>query len=190
MSASSDLLDVFGPTVRGDDELAHQLVQLAELDGRTARFLARHDGREPFASSAAPGDRRPAETTAVGLALLAQLDDAEIAERYGDAAAAVLAEVRATRQRGYALDRAATHPSVFGVAVPVPVPVSVSAGSGAEAARSPLVLGVALVEVLPDRMRESSERYVTVVAALRRVAAELGAGHAETPGSREPLRAL
>jgi IclR family transcriptional regulator, blcABC operon repressor len=183
MSASSDLLDAFGPTVRGDVELAHQLVQLAELDGRTARFLARHDGREPFASSAAPGDHRPAETTAVGLALLAQLDDVEIAERFGDATA-VLAEVRATRQRGYALDRAATHPSVFGLAVPVPVAADAAPGS------SPLALGVALVEVLPDRMRESSERYVTVVAALRRVAAELGAGHAETPGSREPLRAL
>ncbi|MBF4588270.1 hypothetical protein [Curtobacterium sp. VKM Ac-2887] len=138
--------------------LARNIVQVVSLEGRHVRYLAEHVGREPFASTARPGDVRDASTTAVGIAALAGLD-ADAARTVVDELPEVdrvrtLMAVERARARGYALDAGAVHPSVFGVAVPVlDVPG--------------LAVGVPLVEVLPAAWREDSRRYQEIIAALR-----------------------
>lgn len=138
--------------------LARNIVQVAALEGLQVRYLAEHVGREPFASTARPGDVLGASATAVGIAALAGLD-ADAARTVVDELpqcdrARTLAAVERARTRGYALDAGAVHPSVFGVAVPV---------HGVPG----LAVGVPLVEVLPAAWREDSRRYQEVVAALR-----------------------
>ncbi|QHC74814.1 IclR family transcriptional regulator [Rathayibacter sp. VKM Ac-2805] len=151
--------------------LSRQLVQIALLDGTRVLYLAVHEGRERFALSASVGDRYPASATAVGTALLAELDDSEIAERFADdrdivvftdrstsSTRELLRKVAAARVRGYAIDDGELHPSVLGVAVAVPA-----------ATRSDLsvAVGVSLVRPVADDQEE-------VVAALREAAAALG----------------
>ncbi|MBF4609457.1 hypothetical protein [Curtobacterium sp. VKM Ac-1393] len=142
--------------------LSRNIVQVARLEGTDVRYLDEHIGRNPFASTARPGDVRGAGRTAVGIAALAGLDP--------DAAAAVVAEmpeqeavaarkaVPAARARGYAIDPGRVHPSVYGVAIPLDGYSGVS-------------FGVPLIEVLPGVWQEHSRRYQEVVAALRAAAA-------------------
>ncbi|PPF21844.1 IclR family transcriptional regulator [Rathayibacter rathayi] len=150
--------------------LSRQLVQIALLDGTRVLYLAVHEGRERFTLSAGVGDRYPASATAVGTALLSELDDGEIAARFADdhdivvftdrstsSARELLHKIRAARERGYAIDDGELHPSVLGLAFAVPA-----------ATRSDLSLamGVSLVRPIVGDQEE-------VVAALRVAAAAL-----------------
>jgi len=113
--------------------LSGQLVQIAMLDGARVLYLAVHEGRERFPLSASVGDRYPASATAVGTALLAQLEPGEIRALYKDPAQLVSLTNRSTadlaalerkldlaRERGYAVDDGEVHLSVLGIAVVVP----------------------------------------------------------------------
>lgn len=151
--------------------LSRQLVQIALLDGTRVLYLAVHEGRERFALSASVGDRYPASATAVGTALLAELDDDEIDRRFVDdrdivtftekstaSLSELLTKVWAARKRGYAVDDGELHPSVLGIAVAVPTP---------ERSDLSVAIGVSLVRP----WREDRER---VVEALREAASTLG----------------
>lgn len=138
--------------------LSRNIVQLARLDGAGVCYVGEHLGREPFASTARPGQVRPAGTTAIGLAALSGLDPDVASTRIAALPAVdiehAMVAVPEARQRGYAIDPGRVHPSVFGVAVPVP-------------GHPGFALGVPLVEVLPHVWRNEARRYQEVVAALR-----------------------
>lgn len=148
--------------------LSRNIMQVARLEGTVVRYLDEHVGRDPFASTARPGDARPAGSTAVGIAALAGLDpDAAavvVAEMPEEEAVAAREAVPAARARGYAIDAGRIHPSVYGVAIPLDGHPGVS-------------FGVPLVEVLPGVWQEQSRRYQEVVAALRAAAAVVTETH-------------
>lgn len=113
--------------------LSHEVVQIAMLNGTDAVYLARHEGRAPMRLTASIGSRFPAAPTATGNALLTTLSDEEIAARFSHEGnfpkltdqsvrtlPALLAKVRAARERGYAVDDNEVHPGIFGVAMVLP----------------------------------------------------------------------
>ncbi|GAA3633176.1 IclR family transcriptional regulator [Microlunatus ginsengisoli] len=113
--------------------LSHEVVQIAMLQGTDAVYLARHEGRAPMRLTASIGSRYPAAPTAVGNALLTTLGDAEIIDRFRGAqhfpqltersvrtVPALLAKIKAARERGYAIDDNEVHPGIYGLAVPLP----------------------------------------------------------------------
>ena len=113
--------------------LRHEVVQIAMLHGTEAVYLARHEGRAPMRLTASIGSRVPAAPTAVGNALLTTLTDTEIAARFSGpqhfpqltersvrTLPALLAKIRAARERGYAIDDNEVHPGIFGVALVLP----------------------------------------------------------------------
>lgn len=115
----------------------NELAQIAVLDGTKALYLGRHEGRAPLRLSATIGDRFPASITAVGTALLAELSDEVIRDRFRDPESLrrwtdssvgsvndLLVKLRETRDRGYAIDDGETNPSVYGVAVRIPARTS------------------------------------------------------------------
>ena len=107
--------------------LTRELVQVAILDGTDVLYVARHEGRAPLQLSARVGDRFPAADTAVGNALLAQMDDDGVRQAFAAAARAgrvdlddLIARLRAVRESGYAVDSGRVHPAVTGIAAAVP----------------------------------------------------------------------
>jgi IclR family transcriptional regulator, blcABC operon repressor len=113
--------------------LSREVVQIAMLQGTDAVYLARHEGRAPMRLTASIGGRYPAAPTAVGNALLTTLNDAEIIDRFRGSQhlpqltehsvrtlPALLAKVKAARERGYAIDDNEVHPGIYGLAVVLP----------------------------------------------------------------------
>ncbi|MCC2317075.1 IclR family transcriptional regulator [Cellulomonas chengniuliangii] len=158
--------------------LQNELLQIAMLDGTDVLYLARHEGRAPLRLSASIGDRFPAAITAVGCALLADLDMDEVRRRFADPAALprwtdrsvatvdrLTAKLEATRARGYALDDGETHPGIVGIAVAIPPRTS---------ADQQLAIGVSLMTTPSDADREH------VVAALLDARAALTAPQLRT----------
>ncbi len=169
---SSDLVQEFYQQCADSTVLRHELLQLAVLDNTDVLYVARHEGRAPLRLSATIGDRFPASITAVGNVLLAQLTEAEIAERYRDpkqlaqwtgksvaSLAALQAKLRLVRKRGYAIDEGETNTAVVGLAVLV---------SPRTSAEDHFALGASLL--LGDDM---AERRARVLSELQRVAATL-----------------
>jgi DNA-binding IclR family transcriptional regulator len=152
--------------------LSRHLVQIAMLDGVRVLYLAVFEGRERFPLSASVGDRYPASATAVGTALLAELDPAAIEALYRDPVNLVtftsrtIADLKtlqeklaATRERGYAMDDGGLHVSVLGIAKLVP-----STASG----QPSFAIGVSLVH--PADTEQEREQ---VLEALAQAAEEL-----------------
>ena len=134
--------------------LSHELVQIAVLDGAEVLYLARHEGRAPLRLSASIGDRFPAAPTAIGNALLTQLEPEEVARRFDSEAsfpqrtekstknlAQLQAKLARAREVGYAIDDGEVHPGVYGIAMPIPPRAS---------GEAPLAIGVSLVEHTAD----------------------------------------
>ena len=153
--------------------LSHELLQLAVLDGVNVLYLARHEGRAPLRLSATIGDRFPAAPTAIGNALLADLDPEEVAERFkhvGDwprlteksvqTLEALQAKLASTRQRGYSLDEGEVFPSVVGIAMPIPPRSSGDV---------PMAMGASMF-----RTDDSADHRDRVVRALRSAVERLG----------------
>ena len=152
--------------------LSSQLVQIAMLDGPRVLYLAVFEGHERFPLSASVGDRYPASATAVGKALLSELDPNEIDRLFADGrhivtftpeSTATLTELQeklsATRQQGFAVDAGEVHPSVVGLAVLVP---------SSRASDPSFAIGVSLV--FPDN---TAAQQAIAVEALRSAAAQL-----------------
>lgn len=112
--------------------LHDEICQLAMLDGTDVLYLAAHAGRLPLRMTASIGSRFPASITAVGNALLAQLDDDELRQRFEDPATrpawtassitdleALIDKIGDVRGRGHALDEGEVFPGIRGLAVAV-----------------------------------------------------------------------
>ena len=111
---------------------SEETVQLAVLDGTEMTYLARHDGKQPVRLTSQIGRRLPASVTATGKAALASIDEAEVRRRFQGqklptltarslaTVDALVAELAAVRERGYAMDDEETVEGVvcFGIAVP------------------------------------------------------------------------
>lgn len=131
--ASFDQVREFYRICTQSEVLKRELVQIAVLDGTDVLYLARHEGRAPLRLTAGIGDRFPASLTAVGNALLADLDPAEVEARYGADAVfprltdrstrtleGLLAKLALARERGYGYDEGEVFPNVVGLAMTVP----------------------------------------------------------------------
>lgn len=116
----SQRLDVIAVFQRVADEIGERIdetLQLAQLQGTEAVFLAKRDCRRLIRPAAFPGRRVPAHATAVGKALLAHLSAAELAVLYPDedlpaltpstitSRRALQGVLQAVRQDGYAQTR-------------------------------------------------------------------------------------
>jgi IclR family acetate operon transcriptional repressor len=101
---------------------------LATLDGFEIVYLTSMEGTGPLRVHVNPGGRNPAYATAVGKALLAELDDVEIAERAEEFGLArltsttvttsdeLLRQVHEVRERGYALNCEEAYPGIGAIA--------------------------------------------------------------------------
>jgi len=108
-------------------ETAH----LSMLDGDKATYVAQVQSPHPMRMFAEVGNRVPLHSTGVGKVLLAQLNDRDLASmvsRIGLPALTpasitdvdmFISEIRAVRERGYAVDDEETHIGVRCVAVPL-----------------------------------------------------------------------
>ncbi|MFC7464380.1 IclR family transcriptional regulator [Brachybacterium sp. GCM10030252] len=122
--------EFFG-VVESMPELAHEVVQIAVLDGTDALYLARHEGRRERLGTPI-GSRLPLVYTAAGNALLMALADDEVedilrAEHFAPktprsvrAPQEAWEKIRAARERGFAVDRGESLDAVYGVAAPLP----------------------------------------------------------------------
>lgn len=114
------------------DVLRGHVVQMTVLAGVDALYLARHEGRRRFRLGTPLGSRLPAALTATGNAHLMRMSDDEIIELVGPTEpfpqltrdsvvdlAGLLEKIRASRERGYAVDVNESVHGVTGVAVPL-----------------------------------------------------------------------
>lgn len=120
----------FVPTL---DTLASETAQLGTLDGGDVLFVARHDGIQPITLTSGVGKRLPASSTAIGKAMLAQLEPAELTANLSDplprltershaTIAALSNDLAEIRGRGYAIDDEEAAPNVTCLAVAVKSP--------------------------------------------------------------------
>ena len=126
--------DLFQESCDLFDAGADDTAQLAMLtDGLGVVYLAKREGVYPVQLASAPGRTLPATCTATGKAMLASLDDDELAERLAQAAPLprltsksvtsikqLTVELAKVRQRGYALDEEEVIEGVVCVAVAIP----------------------------------------------------------------------
>ena len=111
-----DLRTLIKPLMDEVVEKTSETVQMATLDGVSAVYLALSESPHPMKLTSRAGARLPAHTSAIGKALLAELDPEEAARRLAGAelvrltehtivsATDLLAELEMTRKRGYAVD--------------------------------------------------------------------------------------
>lgn len=104
---------------------------LATLDGFDIVYLTVVEGTGPLRVHVTPGSRIQAYATAIGKALLAELNDDEICRRADGqtfvpltpttvtTTARLLEEVRAVRDQGYALNREEAYPGIGAIAAVV-----------------------------------------------------------------------
>lgn len=134
--ATIDPLASFGDLVADSPSLCHQTVQLAMLDGAEVLYLARRDADRPFQISSNVGKRLPAQCTAVGKAMLAEMDPSQrpsiehfepLTEHSIASPSELAADLNRSRRQGYASDDQETSIGVlcYGVALnplgPLPV---------------------------------------------------------------------
>ena len=127
---SDDPVQRFREFVPSMDQLSHETAQLGTLTGSEVLFLARHDGTQPIALTSGIGKRLPASSTAIGKAMLARLDAAELRSvlsdplpRLTDRSHRTLKELEEDlaeiRERGHSIDDEEAAPNVMCLAVAV-----------------------------------------------------------------------
>jgi len=168
--ASVDLVQEFYEACAELPTGSEETVQLAVLDDTEMTYLARHDGKQPVRLTSQIGRRLPASVTATGKAALASIDEAEIRRRFHGrelptltsrslaTVDALVTELAAVRERGYAMDDEETVEGVvcFGIAIPGRRP-----GEGPYAASITLLKVRATAERVPalvDDLRLLSQR--------------------------------
>ena len=159
---------------------SEETVQLAVLDGTEMTYLARHDGKQPVRLTSQIGRRLPASVTATGKAALASIDEAEVRRRFQGqelptltarslaTVDALVAELAAVRERGYAMDDEETVEGVvcFGVAIP-----------GRRPGEGPYAASITLLKV-----RATDERVPALLDDLRLLAGRMSDPlHVERP---------
>lgn len=141
--ASTGVVDEFHRAVAASRELQGETVVLAVLDATDVVYVARHDGHQPARFVNEIGTRNPATVTALGRAMLAELDDDELERRLAAldrlpvrtprslrTVAQLRADLAAVQERGYSVDDEQGVPGIrcfsVGVGAPGP-PTAVSA---------------------------------------------------------------
>ena len=110
-----------------------ETVQLARLDGGDVVYLAQRQARHPVRLISSIGQRLPAHATALGKALLARMEEAELDRRLDFPLASLtewtiterprlLADLQAARVRGYAIDEQEASHGLYCFAAAVPDP--------------------------------------------------------------------
>ena len=165
---------------------SEETVQLAVLDGTEMTYLARHDGKQPVRITSQIGRRLPASVTATGKAALASIDEAEVRRRFQGqelptltarslaTVDALVAELAAVRERGYAMDDEETVEGVvcFGVAIP-----------GRRPGEGPYAASITLLKV-----RATDERVPALLDDLRLLAGRMSDPlHVERRAAPAPL---
>lgn len=127
---SDDPIQRFREFVPSMGYLSHETAQLGTLSGGEVLFLARHDGTQPIALTSGVGKRLPASSTAIGKAMLARLEPAELASalseplpRLTDRSHRTLTDLQddlaEIRERGHSIDDEEAAPNVMCLAVAV-----------------------------------------------------------------------
>lgn len=130
---SDDTVRRFNDLVPTMETLRDETAQLATLDGSDVLFLARHDGSQPISLTSGVGKRLPASSTAIGKAMLAQLDAVEIEAKLTDplprltdrshpTLTSLSVDLAAIRKRGHAIDDEEAARNVMCLAVAVDTP--------------------------------------------------------------------
>lgn len=130
---SDDTVQRFREFVPSMEHLSAETTQLATLTENEVLFLARHEGVQPITLTSAIGKRLPASSTAVGKAMLAQLENAQLdsmltepltqlTPRSHRTLKSLVSDLAEVRTRGYAIDdeEAASNVICLSVAVEVP----------------------------------------------------------------------
>ena len=127
---SDDKVHRFREFVPEMDALSAETAQLGTLIESDVLFVARHDGTQPIALTSTIGKRLPASSTAIGKAMLAQLESAELTaivseplprltERSHRDLESLSEDLAAIRRRGHAIDDEEAAPNVVCLAVAV-----------------------------------------------------------------------
>jgi len=127
---SDDPVQRFREFVPSMNNLSHETAQLATLAGGDVLFLARHDGTQPIALTSGVGKRLPASCTAIGKAMLARLEPADLARTLSDplprltsrshrTLAKLEEDLAAISERGHSIDDEEAAPNVVCLAVAV-----------------------------------------------------------------------
>jgi DNA-binding IclR family transcriptional regulator len=175
-SAGVDVAATFAPIGRRLRAVLDETVQLGVLSGGEAVYIARHESTQPVRLVALVGRRLPAHASAVGKALLAQLDDAELPSLLGEEPLARLADntittyaelrrdLGAIRERGYAESREECISGLHCMSAPV----------FDHSGRAVAAISVSAPRFRMDRARRSRVA-VEVVGAAREMSQALGA---------------
>ncbi|MER6827760.1 IclR family transcriptional regulator [Streptosporangium sp. NPDC000563] len=128
--AVSDLEQAALPYMEALRDTLNETVQLATLDGTDNVYIAKVDPDQQLRLASRVGIRLPAYATGIGKALLSQLRDEEIGERFAEVRFVqytpqtitslphLLAAVHEVRENGYATDNSEYTPGVFCIAAP------------------------------------------------------------------------
>ena len=131
--AKVDVFQEFHGTCRQLRWLSQEVVNMASLEDTDILVLARHYGSQSVMLSAGIGHRQAAYTTALGKAMLAQLDPAEVMSRYAGQRtfmvltpntmknlAELMDDLDTIRERGYAIDHEENTLGLVSYAVALP----------------------------------------------------------------------
>ncbi|WP_110400057.1 IclR family transcriptional regulator domain-containing protein [Sphaerotilus hippei] len=183
-----DLVAAAGLELRGLRDLTGETSYLAVLDGREVLSLERCDGAHAHRSASALGERKPLHCTSQGKAILSALPEAErealvkdlplpaVTPRSITERRRLMAELRLTATRGYALDDEEIVPGVRCVGAPVVDPQGQVRGAIS-------VAGPAFRLTLERLELLGSE----VAQAARRIGAQLGSSPAPSPAAGDSL---
>jgi DNA-binding IclR family transcriptional regulator len=187
---SSDLRQSAKDSLEALRDRCGETVHLAVLDKLEVIYLDKLAGLHPIGlMSSRVGDRSPAHCTGLGKALLAQLTDAEIRERYASASlrrytpntvthlGTLLKDLGEVRAQGYAIDDEEHEPGVACVAAPI----FDSAGTAA-------ALSVAGPSQRINEQLKSKELPRIVRQAAAEVSARLGGGEKAAAFLQRPRR--
>ncbi|MFI7435900.1 IclR family transcriptional regulator domain-containing protein [Micromonospora haikouensis] len=129
--AINDLEKVALPYMETLRDTLNETVQLATLDGTDNVYIAKVDPDHHLRLASRVGVRLPAYATGIGKALLSQLDEDDLRDRFADtefvpytpqtvtSLPELVAAVRQARTHGYAIDNCEYTPGVFCVAAPL-----------------------------------------------------------------------
>lgn len=171
-----DIIDEFKLATADLRWASQETIQLAMLDGAEITYLARHDGTQPIRLVAGIGSRMPASCTALGKALLAQLEPAEVQARMGTLQsfpvitpkskrnmAELLEDLDAVRARGFAIDDEENSVGIVCYAVPLPTTVT----NGPMRAVSVTLIKARETDELRERLVADLHKLRTVLALHR-----------------------
>jgi IclR family transcriptional regulator, blcABC operon repressor len=154
---------------RRSAHISRETARVAVLDGLDVLYLARYDGTQPLRLTANIGDRFPANCTATGKAILSTLDPAvaedrlrgralpALSERSLTSVSALLEDLAATRERGYAIDDEEATAGIVCLAVPV---------MGLHTGSTPFAISVTVLKMrLDEQFREALLKDLGAIAA-------------------------